>query len=162
MNLEIRKLTSSDILWVESVVAEHFGSPEVVSRGILHDSRALPGFVAEVQSEPAGLLQYRMVDNQCEVVNLISLIPRQGIGRELLKTMESVARQAGCQRLWLITTNNNRRAIAFYQAVGWRQVAVHRGAVRESRKIKPQIPLYDEEGVAIEDEIEFEWRMEGG
>ena len=152
------KLTSTDIPWIESIVAEHFGSPEVVSRGVLHHSRVLPGFVAEVKFEPVGLLQYSMRDNHCEIVNLISLIHRQGIGRELLKTMEAFASQAGCHRLWLITTNNNKSAIAFYQAVGWRQVAVHQGAVRKSRKIKPQIPLYDEEGVAIEDEIEFEWR----
>lgn len=118
--MKIRKLTSTDVPWVASIVAEYFGSPKVVSRGVLHDSKVLPGFVAEVKSEPAGLLQYHMADNQCEVLTLISLIDRQGIGRELLKTMELVAKQAGCNRLWLITTNNNRRAIAFYQAVGWR------------------------------------------
>jgi len=160
--MRIRKLNSTDIPWVESILTKHFGSPEVVSRGVLHDSRALPGFVAEVESEPAGLVQYHMVDKQCEVVVLISLIPRQGIGRELLRTMESTARQAGCTRLWLITTNNNRNAIEFYKVLGWRQVAIHQGAIRESRKIKPQIPLYDEEGVPIEDEIEFEWEVEGG
>jgi GNAT superfamily N-acetyltransferase len=159
-SMQIRKKISTDIPWIESVMTEHFGSPEVVSRGVLHDARVLPGFVAVIESEPAGLLQYRMDENQCEVVVLISLIRRQGIGRELLKTIESVASQAGCDRLWLITTNNNRGAIAFYQAVGWRQVAIHQGVVRESRKIKPQIPLYDEEGIAIEDEIEFEWTVD--
>jgi GNAT superfamily N-acetyltransferase len=160
--MKIRELAASDVPWVASVVAGAFGSPEVVSRGVLHDSRVLPGFVADVESRPAGVLQYRMEPDQCEVVVLISLIQRQGIGRELLRRMESAARQAGCRRLWLVTTNNNRGAIAFYQAMGWTQAAVHRGAVRESRRIKPQIPLCDEEGIAIEDEIEFEWRNEGG
>jgi N-acetylglutamate synthase-like GNAT family acetyltransferase len=103
-----------------------------------------------------------MEPDQCEVVVLISLIQRQGIGRELLRRMESAAREAGCRRLWLVTTNNNRGAIAFYRAVGWRQVAIHQGAVREARRIKPEIPLCDENGIAIEDEIEFEWRNEGG
>jgi GNAT superfamily N-acetyltransferase len=159
--MEIRKKTSTAIPWIESVVSEYFGSPEVVSRGVLHDARVLPGFVAVVESEPAGLLQYRMDENQCEVVILISLIRRQGIGRELLKTMQAFARQGNYHRLWLITTNNNRGAIAFYKAVGWTQVAIHQGAVRESRKIKLQIPLYDEEGIAIENEIEFEWRIDG-
>ncbi len=160
--MKIRQLTSTDIPWVASIVSEHFGSPEVVSRCVLHDSRALPGFVAEVATEPAGLLQYCMDTHQCEVVILISLIRRQGIGRALLKTMETMARQASCTRLWLITTNNNRGAIAFYQAVGWTQVAIHQGAVRESRHLKPMIPLYDEAGIAIEDEIEFEWKIQGG
>jgi GNAT superfamily N-acetyltransferase len=144
---------------VESVVSEHFGSPEIVSRGVLHDTRGLPGFVAEVDSKLAGFIQYRIEDNQCEVVVLISVIYRRGVGRGLLCATESIARQAGCDRLWLITTNNNEGAIGFYRALGWRQVAIYQGAVRESRKIKPEIPLCDEEGTAIEDEIEFEWKV---
>jgi GNAT superfamily N-acetyltransferase len=157
--MKIRKLIPTDIPWVEYVVSDHFGSPEVVSRGVLHDTRVLPGFVAVVNSRLAGLIQYRMDDNQCEVVVLISVIPRRGIGRGLLYATESIAKQAGCNRLWLITTNNNEGAIGFYRAVGWRQVAIHQGAVKESRKIKPEIPLYDEEGTSIEDEIEFEWKV---
>jgi hypothetical protein len=62
----------------------------------------------------------------------------------------------------LITTNNNRDAMEFYRAVGWRQVAIHRGAVREARKLKPEIPEFDEAGVPIEDEVEFELSVEGG
>jgi hypothetical protein len=39
---------------------------------------------------------------------------------------------------------------------GWRQCAVHRGAVAEARRLKPQIPVNGHDGVPIEDEIEFE------
>lgn len=159
--MEIRKLNPSDTPWVESVVAEHFGSPMVVSRGVLHDSRKLPGLVAEVDAKPVGLVQYRWHGNHGEVVVLISTTPRKGIGRELLKAAEAVARNAGCHRLWLITTNNNRQALQFYEAVGWKQVAVHHGAMREARRLKPEIPLFDEHGTPIEDEIEFELRFDG-
>jgi GNAT superfamily N-acetyltransferase len=95
-------------------------------------------------------------------VVLISTIPRQGIGRRLLEAVQTIARESGCKRLWLITTNNNRNAIQFYRALGWRQVAIHRGAVREARKLKPEIPEFNEAGVPIEDEVEFELPLEGG
>jgi GNAT superfamily N-acetyltransferase len=143
-------------------MTEHFGSPRVVSRGILHNALSLPGLVAEKDSRPIGLLQYRFDHDQCEVVVLISTIPRQGIGKRLLEAVQIIARESGCTGLWLITTNNNRNAIEFYRAVGWRQVAIHRGAVREARKLKPEIPEFDEEGVPIEDEVEFELPLEGG
>jgi len=58
--------------------------------------------------------------------------------------------------LWLITTNDNDPAIAFYLSTGLRQVAVHRGALAESRKLKPEIPLIGHGGKPIDDEIEFE------
>lgn len=154
--MRLRELCESDRGWAESMVAEHFGSSEVVSRGTLHDSGQLPGLVAEHQSEPVGLLQYNIEQGHWEVVVLISKYRRQRIGRELLKAVRAKAVAAGCQRLWLVTTNNNHGAIAFYRALGWRQVAIHPGAVRAARELKPEIPEFDADGVPIEDEIEFE------
>ena len=61
-----------------------------------------------------------------------------------------------CRRLWLITTNDNVPAIEFYKRRGLRLAAVHHGAIAESRKLKPEIPLFGVGGRAIEDEVEFE------
>lgn len=60
---------------------------------------------------------------------------------------------------WLVTTDNNLGAIAFYHAIGWRRVAVHAGAVAEARKLKPEIPEQDEHGRPIRDAIEFELQL---
>jgi hypothetical protein len=38
--------------------------------------------------------------------------------------------------------------------------AVHRGAISESRKLKPEIPRFGVGGRPIDDEIEFEWLLE--
>ena len=159
--MKIRQLISSDIPWVKSIVTKYFGSPQIVSRGILHDSQKLQGFIAEVDSKRAGLLQFRFDDSQCEIVVLLSLVRRRGIGRALLNSAKAMANQAECTRLWLITTNNNKGALDFYRSIGWNQVAVYPGAVRESRKLKPEIPEFDEEGIPIEDEIEFELVLSG-
>lgn len=157
--MRIRDLTESDHAWVRSLVSEHFGSVEVVSRGVVHDSGRLPGLVAERDSGPAGLLQYRVDRDQWEIVLLISIDRRQGVGRQLLASVQQMAVMAGCRRLWLVTTNNNRAAIAFYRALGWRQAETHRGAVQAARALKPEIPEFDAEGTPIEDEIEFELQL---
>lgn len=142
------------------MVAERFASTWIVSRGVLHDTRGLPGLIAEREGLPVGLLQYRVVGEEFEVVVLLAVLPREGVGRFLLRAAEPIARAHGCRRLWLITTNDNRAALSFYPAVGWRQVAVHRGALRESRRLKPEIPEFASDGTPIEDEIEFELLLE--
>jgi hypothetical protein len=45
-----------------------------------------------------------------------------------------------CDRLRLVTTNDNIRALRFYQRRGWRMAALHLDAVDAARKIKPEIP----------------------
>jgi ribosomal protein S18 acetylase RimI-like enzyme len=152
----VRALVEADRAWAAALVAEHFGATAVVSRGVLHDARSLPGLIAQERGRRVGLLQYRLVADQLEVVVLIARRPRRGIGRRLVEAAEDVARGLAARRLWLITTNDNRPAIAFYQAVGWRQCAIHRGAIIEARRLKPQIPRTGHAGIPIEDEIEFE------
>jgi ribosomal protein S18 acetylase RimI-like enzyme len=134
-------LVEADRPWATALVAAHFGSTTVVSRGVLHDARALPGLIAHEHGRRQGLLQYRLVDDQLEIVVLIACQRRQGIGRRLLEAIEDVARAQGCRRLWLVTTNDNAPALAFYRAMRWRQCAVHRDAMREARRLKPEIPL---------------------
>jgi ribosomal protein S18 acetylase RimI-like enzyme len=152
----VRALIEADRAWAAALVAEHFGATAVASRGVLHDARSLPGLIAQERGQRVGLLQYRLVADQLEVVVLIARPPRQGIGRRLLEAAEESARAQGCRRLWLVTTNDNRPAIAFYQAVGWHQCATHRGAITDARRLKPQIPPTGHAGIPIEDEIEFE------
>ena len=155
----IRALTASDRPWVSDLVSAHFGSARVVSRGVLHEATALPGLMAEYGGRRVGVLLYDLDVRPCEVVVLVVERRRHGVGRALLEAVEPIARAAGCRRLWLVTTNNNRGALSFYPAVGWRQVAVHRGAVAAARRLKPELPEVDEHGTPIEDEIEFARRL---
>jgi GNAT superfamily N-acetyltransferase len=143
-------------------MSDHFGSSRAVSRGVLHDALSLPGVIAEEDSKPLGVLLYRLDQDQCEVVVLISVLRRRGIGRSLMAAVQVIAADAGCARLWLVTTNDNRGAIEFYRAIGMELVAIHRGAVHEARGLKPEIPEFGEDGIPIEDEIEFELPLEGG
>jgi hypothetical protein len=59
----------------------------------------------------------------------------------------------------LVTTNNNLRALAFYQKRGFRLVALIPGAVEQLRTLKPTIPLVDRTGLPIRDELHLELRL---
>ena len=155
--MEIRQLQPTDRAWSDTVVARHFGSSRIVSRRRVHDAAQLPGFVAWTGDVPVGLAEFLIDGLACEVVVLIAERPREGIGAALLDAVRQAAVSAGCSRLWLVTTNDNVVAQSFYRALGWRLVTVHRGAVNHSRLLKPEIPLLGANGVAIEDELEYEF-----
>lgn len=52
--------------------------------------------------------------------------------------------------------HDNLAAIRFYRRRGLRLVAVHRGAVDEARRLKPEIPLLGAHSIPLHDEFEFE------
>ena len=76
-----------------------------------------------------------------------------------MEAVETWAREADIERLWLVTTNDNLAALKFWQKRGYELVTVHRNAIAEARRIKPQIPITGLGGIIIRDEIELEKRM---
>lgn len=141
------------------MMRERWGGEVVVTRGRVLRPSELPGFLAETRGGPAGLVTYEVRGGECEVVTLDSLEEKRGIGTALMEAVEREARAAGCRRLWLITTNDNTRALRFYQKLGFAMAALHRGAIAGSRKLKPSIALIGEDGIPIRDEIELEKRL---
>ena len=90
-----------------------------------------------------------------------SLREGRGIGRALLDAVRNAAIEAGCRRLWLVTTNNNVRALAVFQRWGMDIAALRRHAVSDARRrLKPSIPERDAKGVPIVHELELELRLE--
>ena len=109
--------------------------------------------------EPVGLLTYTMDGDACEIVTIDAVVEGRAASARAARGGRGRRRDAGCSRLWLVTTNDNVRALGFYRAHGFDVVAVHEGAVEASRKLKPSIPLVNEAGVPIQDEIEMERRL---
>lgn len=83
-------------------------------------------------------------------------IERRGVGSALLEGIARLAREYQCQRLWLITTNDNVHALRFYQRRGLRLVALRPDSVAQARDLKPEIPAIGLEGIPIRDELELE------
>ncbi|HZU71043.1 MAG TPA: GNAT family N-acetyltransferase [Ktedonobacteraceae bacterium] len=156
LDLQITPLTSEDSAWVRQFIIEHWGDAIVVAHGKVYQPETLPGFVAVLKGNRVGLLTYSLEGESCEIVTLDSTKPGVGIGTLLIEAAARVAREAGCKRLWLITTNDNLHALRFYQKRGFRLVAVHRNAVDASRQLKPAIPLTGNDQIPIHDEIELE------
>lgn len=151
-----RALTSRDRRWVRTTLVRNWTSATVARRGELIDATRLRGFVALVGGTRAGLALVDVRGEDYEVVAISTSRPRRGIGRALMQHCVDDARASGCSRVWLVTTNNNIGAIAFYERFGMKLCAVHRGAVSQARALKSSIPLLDGHGVPINDELEFE------
>ena len=154
--MDIRPLTSADRDWVERTIVERWGEPIVVGRGRVWKPAELPGFGAFEGGECIGLVTYEVDGDACEVVTMDALREGVGIGTALLEEVVETARAAGCSRVQLMTTNNNLRALAFYQKRGFRLVGLRPGAIDEERKLKPSMPTVDANGLPIRDEIHLE------
>jgi GNAT superfamily N-acetyltransferase len=154
-SMKIMPLTVSERSWCDELMMSHFGSARVVSRGKLHDASDLPGLVAVRDGARVGLIIYLLEAPECEIVALVTTAQRSGVGRALVEAVDEIAAGASCDRLVLVTTNDNVSAQRFYEACGFRLAAVHTGAVTRSRALKPEIPLTGEAGMPIEDELEF-------
>jgi GNAT superfamily N-acetyltransferase len=154
--LEVRPLTAQDSAWVRQKIVQSWVDTIVVAHGKVYHPHTLPGFVAILKGERVGLLTYSLEDENCEIVTTNSTKPGIGIGTLLIQAVAQAAREAGCKRLWLITTNDNLDALRFYQKRGFTLVAVHRHAVDAARQLKPGIPLIGNDQIPLHDEIELE------
>ena len=128
----------------------------MVTRGRLLDASELESLIAvDSAGERVGLLTYRLEPDGLEVVTLDSLQPSCGIGAALLKSAIELARDSGCSKLWLVTTNDNLCAITFYEHRGLRVIQVRKGAIDQARLLKASIPTVGDNGIGLHDEVEL-------
>ena len=159
--VEIRPLADEDRPWALEIESESWGTPVVARLGELVDPTVLPGLVAIVDGERVGLMTYAVRGDACEIVTIRSLREGVGVGRALLDAVREAAVAAGCRRLWLVTTNNNVRALAVYQRWGLDIVAFHRHSVDDARRrLKPSIAERDASSIPIAHELELELRLD--
>jgi ribosomal protein S18 acetylase RimI-like enzyme len=159
MTFELRRLTPSDLPRLRHFWKENWGDEFVIAHGVIYHPDTLDGFVAFDADEWIGEITFHLSGTDCEIVSLDSLRQGQGIGTRLIDKVIKEARTKGCQRIFLVTTNDNLNALGFYQKRGFELVAIHRGAVNESRKVKPGIRLIGNNGIPLRDEIELEMSL---
>jgi len=157
--MNIRLLTANDLPRLRKFWRENWSDEFVVAHGVIYHPDTLDGFVAFDGDEWVGEVTYTFSDVECEIVSLDSLREGQGIGTKLINAVVDESKKRNCKRVFLITTNDNLHALGFYQKRGFELVAVHRGAVNESRKIKPGIPLIGMNNIPLRDEIELEMNL---
>jgi ribosomal protein S18 acetylase RimI-like enzyme len=157
--MDIRPLAEADHDWVEPLIVERWGDSIVAGRGRVWHPAELPGFAAFDGERCVGLVTYELDGDACEIVTIDALEESRGIGTALLDAVVGAGREAECKRVQLLTTNNNLRALAFYQKRGFRLVGLAPGAIDEERSLKPSIPLVDSAGLPIRDELHLELQL---
>lgn len=158
--MKVRPLTELDRARLVDLWHRNHADTVLVTRGRLHDAMALDGWVAEEDGALRGALTYVFENGELEIITLDSLEDNRGSGTALLNAAVEKARALAARRAWLITSNDNIRAIRFYQKRGWNMVAVHRDAITEARRLKPVIPLVGDHDIPLRHEIEFEFRLD--
>lgn len=159
---EIRAVEEGDRRWIMDMISENWGADFVVIHEEVFYPHKLPGFIVRTpKAEVVGLVTYHIHGDVCEIITVNSLQEDQGVGSMLIDIVIEEARKSGCSRLCLTTTNDNQRAIDFYQKRGFLVREVRKGAVDRARLIKPSIPQKSSQGIPIRDEWEFELILPG-
>jgi GNAT superfamily N-acetyltransferase len=156
MVIKILEIGPEHKAWIRRLLMKHWGGTQILSRGQIHEADRLPGFIAICDDQLSGLVTYHIKNVDCELVSLDSLREGIGIGTNLIEAVKGIARNSGCRRLWLITTNDNTNALRYYQKRGFQITNIYPNAVKKSRNLKPSIPEVGHHGIPIRDEIELE------
>ncbi len=141
---------------INGFIIQQWFTMQMVVHGESIDLGDADGWYAYEDDGIIGLITCRLMNREMEILSLDSLHERQGIGTALLNKAVERARDAGVERIVLTTTNDNLPALRFYQKRGFDMAALHRNALEQSRKIKPEIPLYGLDGIPLKHEIELE------
>lgn len=155
----IRAISDKDKPGIVKFITENWGSPIVISRRKEYPVESLDGFVAIQDNAWVGLITLCIENRECQIITLDAEIENIGIGTELLKRAIEYALHNKCKKVWLITTNDNAPALRFYQTRGFKLKALYCNEMEFSRQIKPEIPLYGIDSIAIRDEIELEYEL---
>jgi GNAT superfamily N-acetyltransferase len=81
--------------------------------------------LARVDGEPAGLGGVRFLDTEVAEVKSMYVAPAhrgQGLARAILAALERIARERGCRRVRLDTSDYLTGAVALYRSAGYREV----------------------------------------
>ncbi|MBQ1042247.1 MULTISPECIES: GNAT family N-acetyltransferase [unclassified Micromonospora] len=159
-SIRVRQARDEDRAALTALHEREWGGPNVVVHDTRYDLRDLPALVAVDDGGAfAGALVYRVDTDGLEVVSLAASTPSNGAGSALLAAAEKAATEAGADRIWLVTTNDNLGALRFYQRRGLRIVAVDSGAVDRARAVKPTIPRIGADGIPLHDELRLARRL---
>jgi GNAT superfamily N-acetyltransferase len=154
--LTVRPFVPSDVAWAEPLLADEMGGRWQVRRGERVDALQPPGGVAERAGGPVGLLTAAPRADGWELVLLVATERRAGVATLLVEHLLDEARRAGAPEVWVVTTNANLGALAFYQRVGFRLSALRPGAVDQARAtLKPEIATTGLDDLPIRDELEL-------
>jgi len=105
---------------VNDFIQERWLSLRMIVRGRAVDMSGIDGVAAVEDGRLVGLVTYIIADETLEIMSLDSVEEGRGTGTALIKHAVAAAREKGCARVALITTNDNVKALRFYRETGLR------------------------------------------
>lgn len=113
--------------------AQIYDEPRPIARGVLAElvsrpGRAVAAWLATVDGTPAGLVTLVAADSGAAIRHSIAWLfvagpfQRRGVGRALVAVAIDRAVAAGACEVWVETRSDWLRAMAFWEAVGFRPV----------------------------------------
>lgn len=157
LEFELHSITPDDREFVREELVRNWFSTVIWSRDIEYRADELPGLIAWLGDQRIGLVTVGApASRETEIVTLSARIENRGVGAALLSGAVEQARSHDCRRVLLTTSNDNLRALGFYQRRGWRLVQVHRGMIDRYRAREKQIPEMGLNNIPLRDEIELE------
>lgn len=157
--ITVRPIKDTDAQWITEVMTAAWGSI-MVAASRLFNSLELPGYIAEVNTKPVGIITYDILDGRLEIVTLNSWLHGCGVGTTLIEQVKKLTKERNLGSVWLTTSNDNIDALRFYQKRGFRITKVYPDAIDEARKTKPEIPEIGNYGIPLKDALELELKIE--
>jgi ribosomal protein S18 acetylase RimI-like enzyme len=156
MPVKICPIEEKDHSKVVEIVREFWGDETIAVHGNLYDVGDLEGLKAIKDNTIIGILHYQIEGKACEILTLASRQKGQGIGSMLIEVVEDIARQNQCQKMRVVTTNDNLQALGFYQRRGYHLAALFPNQLKISRRLKPGIPEIGDNNIPLRDELHLE------
>ena len=157
--LEIHPITPETRQAVTEFISSHWFGTVMMIRGEAVDMTNVDGFITMEDGKLTGVITYIIRGRICEITSLDSVIENRGVGTLLVGAVVSRARELSCERVQLLTTNDNINAIGFYQKRGFDLAGVNLNAIDRERELKPSIPLIGQNGIPLRHEIDFVMRL---
>jgi GNAT superfamily N-acetyltransferase len=154
--MNVRELGPDDRGWLQRYIRDQWGSEIQAFRGKVVRPAEFPGLVAEDDGAQLGVATLAFDGDECEIVTLNAEPKHRGTGSALVEAVAAHARERGCRRLRVTTTNANLDALRFYMRRGFRLYELRVGAVDRSRELKTGIPETGAYGIPMHDELELE------
>ena len=154
--MDIRRIDQASRERINAFIVRRWYTMQMVVHGESIDLGNADGYYACEGNDILGLITYRIIGKEMEILSLDSQREGRGIGTGLLNTVVAEARENGLQRIMLVTTNDNLAALRFYQKRGFEMCRLCCNALDQARKIKAEIPLIGMNGIPLKHEIVLE------
>ncbi|TLG71524.1 GNAT family N-acetyltransferase [Culicoidibacter larvae] len=152
--MEVKLFAKDDLALAVQLVDELWGDTKMVLRGQLVDVHDADGAVLVYDGAAiAGILTYIILEDKFEILTFNSLIEHKGVGRMLMDVAIQIAKESHYDEVWVLTTNDNTRALKFYQRYGFALVRVNFNALDASRQLKPEIPEFGADNIRLDHEF---------